>query len=67
MGLLQKWCRSLCDCFIGLVMKIPETTQMYLQANLKIKEQALEKTRPFNVKPGRYRPDDQILAFLKDL
>lgn len=44
-----------------------ETTQMYLQANLKIKEQALEKTKPFNVKPGRYRPDDQILAFLKDL
>ena len=57
--------RSVIALWLG--HETPETTQMYLQANLKIKEQALEKTRPFNVKPGRYRPDDQILAFLKDL
>lgn len=45
----------------------PETTQIYLQANLKMKEKALAKTMPVNVKPGRYQPKDQLLAFLKSL
>jgi site-specific recombinase XerD len=44
-----------------------ETTQIYIQANLAIKEKALAKTTPINVKPGRYQPDDQLLAFLKSL
>jgi site-specific recombinase XerD len=44
-----------------------ETTQIYLDANLAIKEQALAKTAPPEGKPGRYRPDDQLLAFLKGL
>jgi site-specific recombinase XerD len=44
-----------------------ETTQMYLDANLELKEQVLAKTTPFNVRPGRYRPDDRVLAFLKSL
>lgn len=44
-----------------------ETTQIYLHASLEIKEQALEKTAPMNVPPGRYRPDDELLAFLKSL
>ena len=45
----------------------PETTQIYVQANLKMKEKALAKTTPVNVKPGRYQPADQLLAFLKSL
>lgn len=45
----------------------PETTQIYVQADLKMKEKALAKTTPANVKPGRYQPDDQLLAFLKSL
>ena len=45
----------------------PETAQVYLQANLKMKEKALAKTKPVNVKPGRYQPGDQLLAFLKSL
>lgn len=45
----------------------PETTQMYFHANLKLKEQALAKTAPVNVRPGRYRPDEKLLAFLKSL
>ena len=45
----------------------PETAQIYVQANLKMKEKALAKTTPVNVKPGRYKPDDQLLAFLKSL
>lgn len=44
-----------------------DTTQMYLDANLALKEEALAKTIPPNGKPGRYRPDDQLLAFLKTL
>ena len=45
-----------------------ETTQMYLDANLALKEQALAKTTPANAKAtGRYRPDDKLLAFLKNL
>jgi integrase/recombinase XerD len=44
-----------------------ETTQMYFHASLALKEQALAKTTPSNVPPGRYRPDDDLLAFLKTL
>jgi site-specific recombinase XerD len=45
----------------------PETAQVYLQADLKMKENALAKTKPVNVKQGRYQPGDQLLAFLKSL
>jgi integrase/recombinase XerD len=45
----------------------PETTSIYLQANLALKEKILEKTRPLDVKAGRYRPTDKLLQFLKAL
>ncbi len=44
-----------------------ETTQIYLDANLAIKEEILAKTTPINAKAGRYRPDDHLLAFLRGL
>jgi integrase/recombinase XerD len=44
-----------------------ETTQMYLHADLRLKEEALSKITPLEVKPGRFRPDDKLLAFLEDL
>lgn len=44
-----------------------ETTQIYIKADIKIKEKALAKTKPFDVRPGRYKPDDHILAFLRGL
>lgn len=44
-----------------------ETTQMYLDANLALKEEALKKTTPLNGKAGRYRADDRLLQFLKSL
>lgn len=44
-----------------------ETTHMYLQASLELKEQALAKTASSNVRPRRYRPEDHVLAFLKSL
>ncbi len=44
-----------------------ETTYMYIHANLKLKEEALAKTTPSNVRLPRYRPDDELLAFLRSL
>jgi len=44
-----------------------ETTQIYLEADLAMKEQALAKTDPIGGKLGRYKPDDDLLAFLKAL
>jgi integrase/recombinase XerD len=44
-----------------------DTTQIYLHADLALKEQALARTKPPNAKPGRYRPPDALLAFLEAL
>jgi len=46
-----------------------ETTQIYLDADLALKEKALAKTTPMakSKASGRYRPDDKLLAFLKSL
>lgn len=43
------------------------TTQMYLHADMAMKERALAKTKPNGSKFRRYRPDDRLLAFLKTL
>jgi integrase/recombinase XerD len=44
-----------------------DTTQIYLHADLTIKEQTLARTRPAGGRPGRYRPPDAMLAFLEAL
>jgi site-specific recombinase XerD len=44
-----------------------ETTQIYLEATLAMKEQALAKTTPRHGTPGRYRPGDQLLSFLNSI
>src|SRR5438270_5027430 len=44
-----------------------ETTQMYLEATLAMKEQALAKTKPPKGRVGRYHPGDQLLGFLNSL
>ncbi|MGH9095338.1 MAG: tyrosine-type recombinase/integrase [Acidimicrobiales bacterium] len=44
-----------------------ETTQMYIHADLTLKEQALARTTPAGSPPGRYRPADKLLAFLEAL
>jgi site-specific recombinase XerD len=42
-----------------------ETTNHYTHADPTIKERALARTTPPATKPGRYRPSDQLLAFLE--
>ncbi len=44
-----------------------DTTQIYLHADLSIKERALARTTPPHTPPGRYRPPDTLLAFLESL
>jgi integrase/recombinase XerD len=44
-----------------------ETTRIYLDADLTIKEQALARTNPTKSKPGRYKPADKLLGFLEAL
>ncbi len=44
-----------------------ETTQMYLHADMRLKEKALSRTESLGVKPTRYRPNDKLLAFLESL
>jgi integrase/recombinase XerD len=44
-----------------------EATQIYLHADMTIKEQALARTTPPGSTPGRYRPPDTLLAFLEAL
>ncbi|MCG8651423.1 MAG: site-specific integrase [Pirellulales bacterium] len=44
-----------------------ETTQMYVHADIQLKERAMAKTQPVALAPGRYRPTDDLLAFLEAL
>jgi integrase len=44
-----------------------ETTQIYIEANLALKEAILAKTLPLDARPGRYRAEDKLLAFLNQL
>jgi integrase len=44
-----------------------ETTQIYLHADLAIKERALARTAPVGTQPGRYHAPDTLLAFLEAL
>ena len=44
-----------------------ETTQIYLEATLAMKEKALAKTTSPRGRPSRYRPGDPLLGFLNSL
>lgn len=44
-----------------------ETTQIYLEATLKLKEEALAKTAPLESMSKRYQPGDTLMGFLNDL
>jgi len=66
MDMLQHGCdRSIIALWLG--HESVETTSMYLHADPKLKEQALARTVATGVRPGRYRPEDRVLAFLRNL
>ncbi len=44
-----------------------QTTQIYLHADLTIKQRAIDRTAPPGTQPGRYQPPDALLAFLQNL
>jgi site-specific recombinase XerD len=44
-----------------------ETTQIYLDADLALKEKILARTIPFDSKPGKFRPANRLLTFLNQL
>jgi integrase/recombinase XerD len=67
MSLLQSGCdTSVIALWLGHE-NVNTTVRIYLHGDLSIKERALERTRPVDVKPGRYRPADPLLAFLSGL
>jgi site-specific recombinase XerD len=43
------------------------TTQIYIHADLAIKEKALARTAPLDARTGRYQPPDALVAFLESL
>ena len=43
------------------------TTQIYIHADLALKEQALARTAPLETTPSRYQPSDTVMAFLDSL
>lgn len=45
----------------------PETTRIYLDADLSLKERAIARTAPPGVGMRRYRPGDRLMAFLSSL
>jgi site-specific recombinase XerD len=57
--------RSLIALWLG--HESVETTQIYLDADLAMKEKVLAKTTPIKARRARYRPDDVLLSFLKGL
>jgi integrase/recombinase XerD len=44
-----------------------ETTQVYIHADMRLKEKALARVASTKTRPGRYRPDDALLGFLESL
>jgi integrase/recombinase XerD len=42
------------------------TTNIYLHADMTHKQQAIDRAKPLDAKPGRYRPPDPLLRFLED-
>jgi site-specific recombinase XerD len=44
-----------------------ETTQMYVHADMRLKEKALGRTNPLALEPARFRPDDSLMHFLESL
>ena len=53
---------------IALWLESIDTTQIYLHADMTMKENAVARTTPTGTRPGRYKPpDDDLMTFLQNL
>ena len=43
------------------------TTNIYLHADMSLKQEAIDRVTPLAAKPGRYLPPDSLIAFLEAL
>lgn len=66
MDLLRR-CVDLTVIALWLGQESTETTQIYLHADMRLKEQALAHATSNGVAPNRYRPPDTLLTFLESL
>lgn len=44
-----------------------DTTQIYLEADLDMKREVLEKLSPYEGEPSQFKPDDALMSYLKSL
>ena len=65
-----------CACPASRYAEVPQitpiraaskSTQAYIHADMKLKEQALARMTPAGIPGGRYAPSDPLLAFLENL
>lgn len=56
-----------CEIALWLGHESPSTTHMYVEADLAMKERALARLKPPEVKQARYRAPKALLAFLQAL
>ena len=66
MSLLQSGADP-CDIALWLGHESPSTTHMYVEADLAMKERALARLTPPEIKPARYRPPKALMQFLQSL
>lgn len=66
MSLLQSGADP-CEIALWLGHESPSTTHMYVEADLTMKERALARLKPPDVKQARYRPPKALLEFLRSL
>ena len=66
MSLLQSGADP-CEIALWLGHESPSTTHMYVEADLVMKERALARLKPPEIKPARYRPSKALMQFLQSL
>ena len=66
MSLLQSGADP-CEIALWLGHENPSTTHMYVEADFAMKERALARLKPPEIKPARYRPPKALMRFLQAL